>query len=203
MSGRDVCLSHCKPCRIEYGRANFCHICELPTTPGDLFVELAACRRALEAFRATLVRVVDCLSATLVKLHRRFPRALAFLAPAPPKVMTPWVGFDQGSPGGDFSVSRRFQAHEIAKFFGVPFELVQSGQPLARSDVMIRRRSLAKTRIAVSFSAYRRSYAYRVMREMGALGKRVNAPSGKVRPSVTRHMLKLQRYAYRAMSGRG
>jgi hypothetical protein len=200
MSGRDVCLSHCKPCRIEYGCANFCHICDLPTTPGDLFVELAALRRALEAFRAPLVRVVDCLNAALVKLHRRFHRALAFLAHVPPKVLTPWVGVDPGAPGGDYTAFRRFTTGEIATYFGVPRELLSA----RAAAVAIMPRRAGKARMAAFYySAYRRSYAYRVMREIGALGKRVNAPSGKVRPSVTRHMLKLQRYAYRAMSGRG
>ncbi len=41
MSGRDVCLSHCKACRIEYGRANFCDLCRLPTEPGELFSPLS------------------------------------------------------------------------------------------------------------------------------------------------------------------
>lgn len=199
MSGRNDCLSHCKACRIEYGCADSCHICELPTTPGELFVELAAFRRALEAFRVPLVRVVDWLSAALVKLQRRFPRALAFLAPEPPKVLTPWVGFDLAAPGSDYTAFRRFTTEQIAAHFGVPRELLS-----AQTDaVSFMPRRAGKAHIAAFYSFYQRGYAYRVMREIGSLNKRINAPSGKVRPSVTRHMLKLQCYAYRAMSGRG
>jgi hypothetical protein len=188
MNGRDVCLSHCKPCRIEYGRANFCHICDLATTPGELFVVSKAYSRALAALSLPCRRALDLLTAALEKLRRVFART-----------RPPVFGIDPGAPDGDFSAFRRFTTEEIATFFRVPRELLSA--PAAAVPIMPRR--AGKARIAAFYSTYRRSYAYRVMREMGALGKRVNAPSGKVRPSVTRHMLKLQRYAYRAMSGRG
>lgn len=188
MSRRDESLSHCKPCRIEYGCANLCHICNLPTTAGELFVVPNAYSRALAALRLPCRRALDLLTVALEKLRRVFART-----------RPPVFGIDLGSPDGDFTAFRRFTAEEISTFFRVPRELLSA--PSAAIPVMPRR--AGKARIAAFYSTYRRSYAYRVMREMGALGKRVNAPSGKVRPSVTRHMLKLQRYAYRAMSGRG
>lgn len=68
MSCRDVCLSHCKLCRIEYGRANFCHICAQPTEPGELFSPMIE--------RETLEESADRLRACFMGIGRDIDRAL-------------------------------------------------------------------------------------------------------------------------------
>jgi hypothetical protein len=141
----------------------------------------------------------------------------------------PVIGFDLGAPGGDVAVVGRYQADEIAKFFGVPS--VVSGRDVSAIfhtglmagvsinefrgfKMTVPRRPTKQQRDSVFFAPvdlliqpqgdkFAQDYASRVNVEAWNLCRRFGREPNNARPSVTRHIHKLTRYSQRALTGRG
>lgn len=203
MSRIDVCLSHCKPCMVVYGRANFCHICDKPTKPGDLPDPFSELCRALGVACAPLVRVVDWLADSLEKLRVRFPRALSFLAVKPSEPQSArWVGFDMASGRDRTAIFHTglMAGVSINEFRGFKMTVPRRPTKKPRDSVFFAPLDLL---IQPQGDKCAQDYASRVNVEAWNQCRRFGREPNNARPSVTRHIHKLTRYSQRALTGRG
>jgi hypothetical protein len=188
---------------VVYGRANFCHICDKPTTPGDMPDPFAELCRALGVACAPLVRLVDWLADRLEKLRVRFPRALSFLAvKAPEPRPAPWVGFDMASGRDRTAIFHTglMAGVSINEFRGFKMTVPRRPTKQPRDSVFFAPLDLL---IQPQGDKCAQDYASRVNVEAWSLCRRFGREPNNARPSVTRHIHKLTRYSQRALTGRG